>query len=80
MFKWIVSTLTALIAIRHFYVQELIAALIIFSALFACLAVVVFLILLLDQACQAALDPVEIHARGFGRALRGSARKTFVKG
>jgi hypothetical protein len=68
--KRIVLTATALIAIRQFYVQELIAAVIIFSVLFACLAVVVLLLFLVDQAWQAALDQIEIHAKAVGRAAR----------
>jgi len=79
MFKWIVQTSAALIAIRQFYVQQLIAALLIFSILFASLAVVVFLIFLLDHAWQAALDQIEIHAKAIGRtALRSWERKEGV--
>ena len=76
MFKWIVQTSAVLIAIRQFYVQQLIAALLIFSVLFASLAVVVFLIFLLDHAWQAALDQIEIHAKAIGRAARRSWERT----
>jgi hypothetical protein len=76
MFKWIAQTATALIAIRQFYVQQLIAALLIFSVLFASLAVVVFLIFLLDHAWQAALDQIEIHAKAIGRTARRSWERT----
>jgi len=76
MFKWTVQTSAALIAIRQFYVQQLIAALLIFSILFASLAVVVFLIFLLDYAWQAALDQIEIHAKAIGRTARRSWERT----
>ncbi len=64
MFKWIVQTSAALIAIRQFYVQQLIAALLIFSILFA------------SYAWQAALDQIEIHAKAIGRTARRSWERT----
>jgi hypothetical protein len=69
-FKWIVLTTTALIAVRVYYVQELIAAFVIFSLLFACLAGVVLIVFLLDHAAQTALAWAEVCVRTFGRAAR----------
>jgi hypothetical protein len=56
--EWAVLITTALIAMRQFYVQELIAAFVIFSVLFACLATVVaggaLMIFFVDRAGQIA--------------------------
>jgi len=48
-------SVAALIAIRQFFVQELIAAVLIFAALFACIAVVAAFLLALDQGWRIAL-------------------------
>jgi hypothetical protein len=69
-FKWIVLTTTVLIAVRVYYVQELIAAFVIFSLLFACLAGVVLIVFLLDHAAQTALAWAEVCVRAFGRVAR----------
>jgi hypothetical protein len=50
--KWIWIGLAAVSATRLYYVQELIAALIIFSVLFVCSAAVVLIIFFLDRASQ----------------------------
>ena len=50
--KWIWIGLAAVPAMRFYYVQEMIAALIIFSVLFTGVATVVLVIFLLDQASQ----------------------------
>jgi hypothetical protein len=50
--KWIWIGLAALPAIRLYYVQEMIAALLIFSVLFAAVCAVVLVIFLLDGASQ----------------------------
>jgi hypothetical protein len=69
-FKWIGLTTTALIAVRVYYVQELIAVFVIFSILFASLAGVVLIVFLLDHAAQTALAWAEVCVRAFGRAAR----------
>jgi len=71
-FKWTVAATIALIATHLFFVQELIAAFVIFSILFACLAGLVLIVLLLDHAVQTALDWAEVYVRAFGRASRRS--------
>ena len=50
--KWIGIGLVAVAAMQVYYVQEMIAALIIFSVLFFAGAVVVLIIFLLDRASQ----------------------------
>jgi hypothetical protein len=67
-FKWIFLTITALIAMRLFFVKELIAAFLIFSVLFALLAAVVLVLVLLDHVFQTALSWVEACWKLFGRA------------
>ena len=54
-FKWTVVATGALLAMRLFFVQQLLAALLIFSVLFGCLAVVALILYGLDLAWQTAL-------------------------
>jgi hypothetical protein len=82
MFKWIGLTAAALIAVRVYFVQEMIVASIIFSALFACLAFVVLIFFLLDHAYQIALARAAVYMRTYGRAARqgwGSAERLPVR-
>lgn len=60
---------TARIALCVFYVQEMIAALIIFSVLFICVLGVVLMVISLDCATEAVFASIEVYARAFGRAL-----------
>jgi hypothetical protein len=57
--QWIWLGLTALPAIHFYYVQEMIAALIMFSVVFAGAATVVLIIFLLDRAGQHAMTWAE---------------------
>jgi uncharacterized MnhB-related membrane protein len=59
-----------LLAIRLFFVQQLIAAFLIFSVLFACIALVVFILFALDLAWRTALARIEAYVRVLGRSLR----------
>jgi len=59
---------TALIAMRLFFVQQLIAAFLLFSVLFACIACVALIVFLLDEAVQTALAWAEMFMRAFRRA------------
>lgn len=72
--EWAVLITAALIAIRQFYVQELIAAFVIFSVLFACLAAVVaggaLMIFFVDRAGQIAFAWAEVYTRAFARLAR----------
>jgi hypothetical protein len=53
--KWLWIGLAAVPAIRLYYVQEMIAALIIFSVLFVVAATLVLIIFLLDRASEHAM-------------------------
>jgi hypothetical protein len=50
--KWILIEFAAMPAIRLYYIQEMIAALIIFSVLFVGISMVVLILFLLDHASQ----------------------------
>lgn len=50
--KWVWAGLTAVVALRFYYVREMIAALMIFSVLFAVVAVVALAVFLLDRLSQ----------------------------
>ena len=64
----------ALLAMRLFFVQQLIAAFLIFSIVFACVAVVALILFALDLAWQAALGRAEGYAVVLGRSMsRGRA-------
>jgi DNA-binding protein len=69
-FKWIALAVSALIAMRLFFVQQLIAAFLIFSVLFACIATVVLIVFVLDRVVQIAFARGEIYLKAFGRAVR----------
>ena len=60
----------ALLAIRLFFVQQLIAAFLIFSVLFACVALVAFILFALDLAWRTALAKTEAYVMVLGRSLR----------
>ena len=57
--KWILMGLVAVPAIRFYYVQEMIAALIIFSVLFVGVSMVVLIVFVLDRASQHAMNWAE---------------------
>ena len=68
--KWTVFASAALLATRLFFVQQLIAAFLIFSVLFACLAVVVLVVFALDLAWQTALGRAEAYVMVLSHAVR----------
>jgi uncharacterized membrane protein len=70
----IVVAATVLMALRLFIVQQLLAAFLIFSALFACIAVVVLILFLLDHAWQVGVTRAEAYVRAIGR-LAGPSRE-----
>lgn len=72
-FKWAVVATGALLAMRLFLVQQLLAALLIFSALFGCLAVVALILFGLDLAWQTALGRAESFVMVLARPRRGAA-------
>jgi hypothetical protein len=76
--KRIVVAATVLIALRLFIVQQLLAAFLIFSALFACIAVVVMILFLLDHAWQVGITRAEAYVRAIGRPA--GLRRESVEG
>jgi hypothetical protein len=72
-FKWTVLVAGALLMMRLFFVQQLLAALLIFSALFACLAVVVLILFGLDLAWQTALGRANSFVIVHATSRRGPA-------
>jgi hypothetical protein len=69
-FRWIVLACAAWMALRLYFVQELIAAFFIFSILFACVAAVVLVVFMMDHAAQIAFAWAEAFMRAFGRPAR----------
>ena len=67
--KWIAISAAALVGLRLFFVQELIAELIIFAVLFGCVAVVALVLLALDEAWQFAFARAETLLRSQRRLL-----------
>lgn len=72
-FKWAVLATGALLAMRLFFVQQLLAALLIFSILFTCLAVVVLILFGLGLAWESALGRAESFGIVLARSRRGPA-------
>jgi len=68
--KRIILATAALLAIRLFFVQQLIAAFLIFSVLFACVALVAFILFALDLAWRTALARTETYVMVLARSLR----------
>jgi hypothetical protein len=60
----------ALLAIRLFFVQQLIAAFLIFSVLFACLALMALILFALDLAWRTALARTEAYVMVLGQPER----------
>ena len=65
---------TALVAMRFYYVREMLAALVLFSVLFGCAATVVAMLFIIDRAASAAAEFFELrgkealqHARAWHR-------------
>jgi len=71
-FKWAVLAIGALLAMRLFFVQQLIAALLIFSVLFACLAVLALILFALDLAWRFAFGRAETYVMALARSPRRS--------
>ena len=69
--KWTILATAALLATRLFFVQQLIAAFLIFAVVFACVAVVVLTLFGLDLAWRAALGRTEAYVVVLGRSIRG---------
>ena len=69
-FKWTVLITAAMKAVRLFFVQELIAAFLIFSVVFICLTGVLLIVFLLGHVVDRGLAWAGAHKRHFGHAAR----------
>jgi hypothetical protein len=65
--KWTAFAAAVLIVTRLFFVQQLIAAFLIFSALFVCLAAVALVLFVLDYAWQAGFARAEAYVKTAAR-------------
>jgi hypothetical protein len=80
--NWIVVAAAVLMALRLYIVQQLLAAFLIFSALFACIAVVVLILFLLDHAWQVGVTRAVAYGRAIGRTAgpsRGPAEGVAIR-
>jgi len=69
--KWILIAAAVFAATRLYYVQEMMAALVLFAVLFSCIAAVLFLFFVLDRAGLAMLGFLELRAREMLQHARG---------
>jgi len=60
---WIFIGLAVLAAMQFYYVQEMLAALILFTALFGSIVTALFLLFVLDRAGEAVLHLFELHVK-----------------
>jgi uncharacterized MnhB-related membrane protein len=80
--KRIVVAAAVLMALRLYIAQQLLAAFFIFSALSACIAVVVLILFLLDHAWQVGFTRAEAYIRAIGRPAgtsRGPAEGVAIR-
>ena len=75
--KFVLVAATARTTLCLFCVQEMIAALIIFSVLFACVVGLVLMVITLDCATEAAFASIEAHT---GRGRQMKAKTTCSRG
>jgi hypothetical protein len=68
--KWLWLALAALIAIQIYFVREMIAALFIFSVVFALGAMIAFIVFLFDQVSQRTVEWAEPQAKRAAHAAR----------
>lgn len=61
--KGILLGIMAMVALRFYYVREMLAALALFSVLFGCLAAVAAVLFFLDRASRAATEFIEVHGK-----------------
>lgn len=61
--KGILIGVTALVATRFYYVREMLAALVLFSVLFGCVATVLAMLFIMDRAARAATEFFELRGR-----------------
>ena len=71
-FRWMFLAIGVLGALNLYFVQQLIAAFLIFSALFACLACFLVIVFLIDHVARTALGWAEVIARKGIQAVQHS--------
>ena len=77
--KWMWIGLAAVLALRFYYVREMIAALIIFSVLFAAGAIVVLAVFLVDRLSRQIVIWVEAGVRPVAHWVTDAAEGIFAK-
>jgi hypothetical protein len=77
--KWIWIGLAAVLALRFYYVREMIAALMIFSVLFAAGAVVALVVFLVDRASRQIVIWAEAGVRPVAHWVTDAAEGIFAK-
>ena len=72
--KWILIGVAAMVAIRFYYVREMLAAFALLSVLFGCAATVLAMLFVIDRAARVATEFLELrgkealqHARAWHR-------------
>lgn len=73
--RWLLLGGAAFLAIRVYYLQEMVAALVLFAVLFSCIAAVVLLLIVLDYNGEAILASLQLHAKNL--LHQAGARRTF---
>jgi hypothetical protein len=76
--KWMWIGLAAIVAVQAYFVQELLAALLLFSAIFAVLAAVGLVLFLLDRASQRTLSWAESLAEPPAKHALALAHRAWV--
>ena len=61
--KWILVGVAAIAALRFYYVREMLAALVLFSAVFVCVAAALAVLIILDRAGCAATEFLELRGK-----------------
>jgi hypothetical protein len=77
--KWLWIGLAAFVAVQLYFVRELLAALFIFTVLFAIVATIAFVLFVIDQAGQRTIawaEPQTKQAAGFVHRVWNSAEVT----
>jgi hypothetical protein len=77
--KWLWIGLAAVLALRFYYVREMIAALIIFSVLFAAGAIVALAVFLLDRISQQIVIWAEAGVRPVAHWVTDTAEGIFAR-
>jgi len=62
--KGMLIGVTAMVAMRFYYVREMVAAFVLFSVLFGCVAAALALLFILDRATGAATEFLELRWKG----------------